>query len=251
MKGSGATDPGRCRIITFNAPADRGRLVWNCDLEGAAFSGQSRLIGVEGWYENSNYANLGWGKSWKVVRHAGNRVAMGNLNQTIFSDLAPKHAVQIRHGIFSVKVASRRESLAGNMPALRVQDRHDRTRANIYTWPDCPDLVGIEQSDQDGSRQNFGKTQHGIGNLAPIGPWFGMKLIIDTTDKRVNGYVRRAEGDSVMLNASPLPYYAHTAQGNHIFLGLASRKLKDATGNTLAMDNIRMTQLSCKNTDQH
>ena len=105
MSGSGATEPGRFGIITFNAPADHGRLVWNCDLEGAAFAGQSRLIGVEGWYENTNYANLGWDKSWKVVRRDGNRVALGNLNQTNFSDLVPKHAVQISPGTFSVEVA--------------------------------------------------------------------------------------------------------------------------------------------------
>ncbi|MEE3371448.1 MAG: DUF4838 domain-containing protein [Planctomycetota bacterium] len=251
LAGGGSTEPGRFGIITFNAPADRGRLVWNCDLEGAAFAGQSRLIGVEGWYENTNYANLGWDKSWKVVRRDGNRVALGNLNQTNFSDLVPKHAVQISPGIFSVEVAYRRGSLAGNMPALRVQDRHDRTLAIMYTWPDRPDLVGIEQSDQDGGRQNFGNNQHGIDNLAPVGQWFGMKLIIDTTNKRVNGYVRRAEGEWVKLNASPLPYYDHNAQGSEIFLGLGSRKLKEATGNTLEMDNIRVIQLSCKITDKH
>ena len=185
------------------------------------------------------------------MQRDGNRVALGNLNQTNFSDVVPKHAVQVCPGRYSVEVAYRRGSLAGNMPVLSVSDRHGRQVAIIYFWPDRGDLVGIEQSDKDGGRQNFGNSQHGLGDIAAIGQWFGLKVVVDTTNKQVNGYVRGGEGEWVQLNAAPLPYYNREAQDTDIFLGCGSRKLTDAPGNTLEMDNIRVTQLSCQIADEH
>ena len=221
-------------------------MLWNCDFEGDAFatqSGESELIGIDGWYENTNYANRGWDKSWKVVQREGNRVAVGDLNRSNISDVVPKHAVQVRPGKFSVEVEYRRHSLAGNMPVLHVCDPSGKALGIIYLWPGRGDLVAIEQSGERGGRRNFGNNEHGLGSLAAIGQWCGLKLVIDTTQQRVTGYVRSGDGQWVKLNKTPLPYYDREAEGTVVFLGSGSRKLQDADSNMLEMDNIRATQL--------
>lgn len=240
----GFRNPDRFGILTFNGPEDRGRLLWQCDFESDAYAtetGESDLIGLEGWYENTNYANKGWDKSWRVVTRNGNRVAVGDLNRTNRSDLVPFHAVQVLPGTFSVEASFRRLGLKGNSPTLFAADRDGKHLAIIHVWADRADMVAIEQA---GVRQNFNDNAHGLGDLAGVDKWFGLKLVIDTVGRQVTGYARGGDGDWVRLNETPLPYYDSEAKGTEIFLGIGSRKHDDGASNVLEMDDIQVMQLT-------
>ncbi|MAE63972.1 MAG: hypothetical protein CMJ18_06830 [Phycisphaeraceae bacterium] len=240
----GFRNPERFGILTFNGPEDRGRLLWHCDFESDAFTTESDagdLIGFDGWYENTNYANKGWDKSWRVVARDGNRVAVGDLNRTNRSDLVPFHAVQVRSGTVSLEASFRRLGLKGNNPTLFLADRDGKYFATIHAWQDRADMVSIEQA---GDRRNFNDDAHGLGDLAGAGRWFGLKVVIDTVGRQVTGYARRGDGDWVRLNETPLPYYDADATGNEVFIGVGSRKLDDGPNNVVEMDDIRVVQLS-------
>jgi hypothetical protein len=193
----GFRNPERFGVITFNAAGDNGRLLWNCDFEGPAYdaeSGESSLIGRDGWYENTIYANRGWDKSWKVIGRDGNRFAVCDVRATCPSDVVPFHAVQVFPGTFSVEVDYRRHGLAANQPTLSVVDADGKYLGTLIAWPGRGDLVAISQSDEDGGRQTYSNEHHGLGEFAGTGKWFGMKLVVDTDQKRVNGYIRAGRG---------------------------------------------------------
>ena len=237
-------NPERFGIITFNAPEDQGRTLWNCDFEGGAFasaSGESPLIGLDGWYENTSYANRGWDVSWKVVEQSGNRLATGDINATNPSDMVPVHTVHGRPGTLSVEAMFRRHTLSGNMPALQVYDLERRTMAYLFAWIDRGDLVGIEQHP---TRHNFGDDVHGLGDLAAVGKWFGLKVVIDTEQKGLTGYVKSDGNQWVRLNQAPIPYLDPEASGSTLCVSVGSRRHDTVEGNILDMDNIRVTQLA-------
>jgi len=168
-------------------------------------------------------------------------VAVGDLNRTNRSDLVPFHAVQVLPGTFSVEASFRRLGLKGNSPTLFATDRDGKYLAIIHAWVDRADMVAIEQT---GARQNFNDNAHGLGDLAGVDKWFGLKLVIDTVGRQVTGYARGGDGDWVRLNESPLPYYDPEAKGTEICLGIGSRKHGDGTSNVLEMDDIQVMQLT-------
>ncbi len=242
----GFRNPERFGVITFNHAEDGGRLLWNCDFEGPAFaaeSGESRLIGLDGWYENTVYANRGWDGSWKVVERDGNRFAVCDVNETCPSDIVPFHAVQVLPGVFSVEVDYRRHGLAGNQPTLSVVDANGKYLGTMIAWPDRGDLAAISQSKVDGGRRIYENEHHGLGGFAEVGNWFGMKLVVDTNQRQVTGYLRAGQGEWVRLNDRPLPYYDHDAKDDEIFLGFGSYRLQDGAGGVLDMDNVRVRQV--------
>ncbi|MBI3920238.1 MAG: DUF4838 domain-containing protein [Armatimonadetes bacterium] len=239
----GFRKPERFGVITFNAPADRGRTLWNCDFDSGSFAskaGTSPLIGLDGWYENTSYANQGWDKSWKVVDRGGNRLAVCNVNETNPSAPVPMHAVRVFPGVISVEVNYRRLK-TDNQPTIVVTDAKGKQIGYMYAWSGRGDLIALEQP---GNRQNFGNNEHGLGNLTDPGLWFGLKLDLDTVQKKVTGYVRREGGEWVPLNRTPLPYYDAEAGGNQLFMGFGSNKQTTVENNNLEMDNLRVTQVS-------
>lgn len=236
-------NPERFGVITFNAPEDRGRALWACDFDGEAFapqSGESPLIGLDGWYENTSYANRGWDKSWKVIDRSGNRLAVCDVNATCPSDIVPMHAVRVWPGVVSVEVDYRRLG-TDNQPTLIVSDANGKKIGYLYACADKGDLVAI---DLPGHRHNFGNDQHGLGTLSDPGKWFGLKMVIDTAGKQITGYVRSGHGAWVQLNKTPLPYHSPEANGTQIFIGFGTYKLHDGAieNNILEMDNIRVMQ---------
>jgi len=242
----GFKNPDQFGIITFNGPQQGGRALWNCDFDSSTFasaSGESRLIGMDGWYENASYANRGWDKSWKVVERDNNRVAVCDVNATNRSDIVPMHVVQVFPGIVSVEADYRRLAMEGNAPAIFVMDANGKYFAYIYTQTDNDDIVTIGQSGSR-DRKHFGQNEHGLAGLCHPGKWFGLKVIIDTEEKSVTGHVRRGDGPWVQLNDTPLPYYSLDAEGTQLFIGFGSRKHKKVENNIVDMDNIRVMQLS-------
>jgi hypothetical protein len=242
----GFRNPERFGIITFNHAKDEGRLLWNCDFEGPAFaveSGESRLIGLDGWYENTVYANRGWDKSWKVAQRDGNRFAVCDVNQTCPSDIVPFHAVQVLPGTFSVQVDYRRHGLAGNQPTLFVADANGKYLGSMIAWPARGDLAALSQTKKDGGRQVYGNEHHGLEDFAGADKWFGMKLVVDTIKRKITGYIRSGQEEWVQLNDNPLPYYDHDANDDEIFLGFGSYRLTDGASNMLEMDNVRVRQV--------
>ena len=240
---AGFKDPPRFGIITFNTREDRGRTVWNCDFESVAFaleSGEIPLIGRDGWYENTAYADRGWDRSWKVSDGGGNRRAVCDINATCPSDVVPMHAVQVSPGVASVEVDFRRLA-TDNQPALTIAAADGKRIGYMYAWAGRSDLVAIEQP---GNRQNYGHAQHGLGEFSEPGKWFGLKLVIDTARKTITGYIRSDRGEWVKLNKAPLAYYDPAADGTLLFLGFGTYKQKTVDNNVLEMDNIRVIQLS-------
>ncbi|MBP88037.1 MAG: hypothetical protein CMJ64_15145 [Planctomycetaceae bacterium] len=240
---AGFRDPRRFGIITFNATEDHGRTVWNCDFESTAFesqSGESPLIGRDGWYENTAYANRGWDRSWKVVDRGGNRLAACDINSTCPSDVVPMYAVQVSPGVVSVEVDFRRLA-THNQPALAVTAANGKRIGYLYGWAGRSDLVAIEQP---GDRQNYGHAQHGLREFSKPDQWFGLKLVIDTAQRNITGFVRSGRGEWVALNNEPLPYYNPEADGTPLFLSFGTYKQKTIDNNVLEMDNIRVIQLS-------
>ncbi len=134
----------RFGIITFNAPQDRGRVLWNCDFDSPAFaadSGEVPLMGTDGWYENPSYANQGWGKAWKVVQRDGNRLTVCDVNETNLSDIVPFHAVQVFPGVISVEADFRRLALVGNAPQIIVADEGGKYLAYFAVWHNVEDFI--------------------------------------------------------------------------------------------------------------
>lgn len=241
--------PERFGVVTFNAPSERGRTLWSCDFSSPAFEAKetsSPLIGWDGWYENTAYANRGWDKSWSVVERDGNRLASCDINVTNPSTIVPMHAVRTLPGVVTVEVDYLRQSTE-NQPTLLVSDANGKQFAYMYAWSASSDLVAIEQSGS-GNRQNYGSLNHKISELTVPGQWFGMKLEINTVEKHITGYVRRDNGDWQQLNSTPLPYYDPTAEGSQFFIGLGTYKLHDGvrSNNFLQMDNVRVVQVSCR-----
>ena len=192
----GFRKPSRFGVITFNSPADRGRTLWNCNFQSSAFttqSGESPLIAINGWYENTLYANRGWNTSWKVVERDGNVMAIGDINKTNTSDMVPVHTVEVRPGTISVEAMFRRHAVSGNMPTIQVYDLEHRPIAYMFAWEGRSDLVAIEERP---NRHVFGDKQHGLGKVSWAGNWFGLKAVIDTTQKEVIGYVKEERGHS-------------------------------------------------------
>ncbi|MDP7636746.1 MAG: DUF4838 domain-containing protein, partial [Phycisphaerae bacterium] len=241
----GFRKPERFGVITFNAPEDGGRTLWNCDFEGGAFtseSGDSPLIGLDGWYENTSYANRGWDKSWKVVEKDRNHAAVCDINKTNPSDMVPVHTVDAQPGRISVEAMFRRHALHGNMPTIQVYDLQHRCMVYMYAWDNKADLVTIEQRLD---RNNFGVKTHGLGNLAAVGKWFGLKVVIDTKQKAVIGHAKSDSGQWVQLNETPIPYLNPKASGTTLCVSVGSRKHKKTVeNNILEMDNIRVKQVS-------
>ncbi len=241
----GFRNPERFGIITFNAAEEAGRILWQCDFSSSAFAaeaGESPLIGRDGWYENTSYANQGWDKSWKVVTKYGKSFAVCDVNTTNRSALVPMHAVQVHPGVVSVEIDYRRHGISGNFPKIMVVDAEGKHFGNMYVWPDRrPDIVSI---DIPGNRQNFGNDQHGLGDVSAQGRWFGLRMDIDNLQKQVTGYIRVEGGQWVQLNRKPLPYYDPEADGTRIFIGFGTRRYGKADNNIVEMDNIRVTQLS-------
>jgi len=237
-------NPERFGVITFNAPQDQGRALWNCDFQSSAFAaetGEGPLIGLDGWYENTSYANRGWDKSWKVVDREGNRFAVCDVNATNPSDVVPRHIVEALPGKIAVETMFRRHGVEGNMPTVQIHDVEHRTIAYMFAWEGRGDLVGIEQKP---TRANFGNDTHELGDLAAAGKWFGLRVVVDTEQKEVVGHVRGESGQWVQLNETPLPYLDPEAGGSTLCLTVGSRKLGTAESNTLEMDNLRVMQMS-------
>jgi len=240
----GFQNPDRFGVITFNAPTDGGRVLWNCDFESSAFatdSGESPLIGINGWYENTLYADRGWDASWKVVERDGNRLAICDVNKTNHSDMVPVHTVDAQPGKISVEAMFRRHTLGGNVPTIQVYDLQHRCMAYMYAWDDKADLVAIEQRPD---RNVFGHKTHGLGDLAAVGKRFGLKVVIDTKQKAVTGYAKSDSGQWVQLNKTPIPYLDPKASGTTLCISVGSRKHGKADNNVLEIDNIRVMQVS-------
>jgi hypothetical protein len=240
-------NPERFGLITFNAAADAGTALWNCDFSSNAFTSagaEGPLIGLDGWYENPSYAAAGWDKSWKVATRGDNRVAVCDVNATNTSDLVPMHAVHVYPGVVSVEVDYQRAAMLGSQPALRVIDREGRQISSIYAWTFAADGVSIDVPD---SRQNYSTEAHKLGQFSAPGKWFGLKLVIDNVQRNVTGYVRSAAGPWVQLNKQPLPYSSPDAKGTHWSIGFGTNKQPDVVeNNVLEMDNVRVMQLSRK-----
>lgn len=247
--------PERFGVITFNAGEDRGRTLWSCDFASAAFaakrgsrnSASSPLIGWDGWYENTAYANRGWDKSWSVIERDGNRLAVCDINATNPSTIVPMHAVRVLPGVASIEVDYRRSSTE-NQPTLVVTGANGKQLAYMYAWSGKSDLVAIEQAGS-GKRRNFAGQDHRLSRLTAPGQWFGLKLVLNTLDKRVTGYVRSGADAWVQLNEQPLSYYDPGADGSQLFIGFGTYKLHDGIreNNVLEMDNVRVVQMSHPN----
>jgi hypothetical protein len=240
----GFRTPERFGIVTFNAVEDAGKVLWNCGFDGRAFTtdtGQSPLIGVEGWYEDPSYANQGWDTSWRVVQREGDGVAICDVNATNPSTVVPMHAVRVASGMVSVEVDYRRLALA-NQPALIVSDAQGRCLGYLYAYYGRGDLVVLERS-ESGQRLTLGDDQHGLGSFSDPGRWFGLRLVIDTPRRAVTGYLRSGRGDWVRLNQDPLPYQDPQAEGSVLFLGFGTHRLATTADNTLEMDNVRVCRL--------
>ena len=240
----GFRNPERFGVITFNAPEDRGRLAWQCDFEGGAFAsstGASPLFGLDGWYENTNYADRGWAKSWQVVRDGAGRVAACDVNATNPSDLMPFHTVSVFPGRVSVEAMFRRDGVDGNMPTLQVQDTQARRVACLYAWEGRADLLALEQ---EPDRNVYAPDAHGLGELAGPGRWFGLKVVIDMAQKNVTAFARRGSESWVRLNDQPIAYLDPEAGGPDLCIGLGTRKHGMAEGNVVAMDDVRVVQVS-------
>ena len=240
---AGFRDPDRFGLITFNGADDQGRLVWHCDFSGSAFGaggGESPLLGRDGWYENTRYADRGWDRSLTVAGDGAERRAVCDINSTCPSDVLPMHAVTVAPGVASVEVDFRRGSLT-NQPTLSISDLDGKRIAIVHAWAERGDLIAIELPED---RRNFGDEQHGLGNLTDPGQWFGLKLVVDTLNRTTQTYVRSGRGRWVPLNKRPFPFYDPAAKGTTWFLGLGTYKHKAAENNTLEMDDIRVVQLS-------
>ncbi|MDP7162985.1 MAG: hypothetical protein QF792_05770, partial [Phycisphaerae bacterium] len=135
----------------------------------------------------------------------------------------------------------RRHTLGGNVPTIQVYDLQHRCMAYMYAWDGRGDLVGIEQRPD---RNNFGVKTHGLGNLAAAGKWFGLKVVIDTKQKAVIGYVKSGSGQWVQLNKTPIPYLDPKASGTPLGISVGSSKHGKVDNNVLEMDNIRVVQVS-------
>ncbi|HJN15554.1 MAG TPA: DUF4838 domain-containing protein [Armatimonadota bacterium] len=237
-------NPERFGVITFNRPEDEGRTLWACDFESDAFSsptGESPLIGLDGWYEAINYANRGWDASWRVTEADGNRFAVCDVNSTNTSDMVPVHCVGAFPGTVSVEAMFRRHSLEGNSPSIYVRDLQGHVMASIYAWQGRGDLVAVEKQPV---RMNFGDDAHGLGDVAGAAKWFGLKAVIDTTRREVTGYVKSGNGEWVRLNDEPVPYLDAEATGTQLAIAFGSRKHGPADDNVVDMDDIRVMQLS-------
>jgi hypothetical protein len=128
---------------------------------------------------------------------------------------------------------------------LVVTGANAKQVAYMYAWSDKSDLVAIEQPGR-GNRQNFGGQDHGLIRLTAPEQWFGLRLVINTSEKRVTGYVRSGSVAWVRLNKTPLPYYDPEANGAQLFIGFGTYKLHDGAreNNLLEMDNVRVVQMS-------
>lgn len=240
--------PERFGVITFNGPDDRGRVPWSCDFDSPAFaseSGESPLIGLDGWYENSSYANRGWDKSWKVVRQGQNRLAVCDVNATNPSTIVPMHAVQVSPGVVAVEVDYRRLNPAGGQPLIMVSDSDGRYLLYLYISNGRQDGVGYYL--RGGATESFYGEQHSLGNFSAPGHWFAARVEINTVAKRVDYFLRGASGSWTKLNKEPLPYYMSDVDApSTLFLGLGTRRTSKELlpNNLLEMDNVRVTQLS-------
>jgi hypothetical protein len=246
---AGFQEPQQFGIITFNAPEDRGLVLWHCDFDSAAFaneSGESPLIGLDGWYENPSYANKGWGKSWTVLNRRDNPLAVCDVNETNPSDLVPMHAVGVLPGVVSVEVDYRRLSTEGNMPTLFVTDVNAKYIGYFYVSDGSHDVATLDVPD---NRQSYGNNEHGLGSFSDPGKWFSLKMVIDTVQRNVIGYLRNGSGRWVRLDETPLPYYDSQADGTDLLVGFGTYKRGSAKSNILEMDNIRVTQLSHQSLD--
>ena len=240
---AGTRDPARFGLVTFNASADHGDLVWQCDFGGSAFRDgpdRSPLFGRDGWYENTRYADRGWDRSLAVVGNGAARRAVCDINSTCPSDVLPMHAVSVAQGVVSVEVDFRRAAI-DNQPTLSIADIEGKTIANMHAWSGRGDLVAIESPEE---RRNFGDARHGLGDLAGPGRWFGLKLVINTVNRTTEAFVRSGRGRWVLLNKRPLPYYDPAAKGTTWFLRMGTYKHKTVENNVLEMGNISVRQLS-------
>ena len=241
---AGFRDPTQFGLITLNAAADQGRLIWNCDFSSAAFGADGStapLFGRSGWYENTRYANRGWDTSLSVIGNGPDRRAWCDINTTCPSDVLPMHAVQVTPGVVSVQADFRRGALQ-NQPTLSIADRAGKPIAIAHAWANRADLMAIELPND---RRNFADADHGLGNLTAPGAWFGLKIEVHTEPQTIDVFVRRGRGRGrwVPLNTRPLPYYEPQAKGTNWFLGLGTYKHQTVENNSLEIDNIRVVQL--------
>ena len=120
---------------------------------------------------------------------------------------------------------------------LLVAGRWFRTKQLTGPWSaatlDLPD-----------KRQSYGNKEHGLGRFSNPGKWFSLKMVIDTVQRNVIGYLRSDSGRWVQLNETPMPYYDSQADGTDLLVGFGTYKRGTAKNNILEMDNIRVTQLS-------
>ena len=240
---AGFRDPNHFGLVTFNAPQDRGRLVWQCDFGSSAFgevTGSGPLFGRNGWYENTRYADRGWDRSLTVAGSGAARRAVCDINSTCPSDVLPMHAVNVAAGVVSVEADFRRGSI-GNQPTLSISDADGKRIAIVHAWAGHPDLIAIELPED---RRNFGNKQHGLADLTSPGRWFGLKLVINTLNRTTETFVRSGRGRWVPLNKQPFPYYDPAARGTTWFLGLGTYKHKTVPNNVLELDNIAVRQQS-------
>lgn len=240
---TGFRNPARFGLVTFNAPTDRGNLIWSCDFSSRAFGDEtttSPLFGHEGWYENTRYSDRGWDRSLTVSGTGAARRAVCDINSTCPSDVLPMHAVRVTPGVVSVEAEFRRGAIK-NQPTLSIADANGKMIANMHAWSGRGDLIAVELPED---RRNFGNAIHGLGDLAAPGRWFGLKLVINTVDHTTRAFVRSDRGRWVALNEQPLPYYDPTAMGTTWFLALGTYKHVAVANNVLEIDNIAVRQVS-------
>lgn len=240
---AGFQDPARFGLVTFNAPDDRGNLIWACDFSGFAFGDESKtssLFGRDGWYENTRYSDRGWDRSLTVSGTGTARRAVCDINSTCPSDVLPMHAVRVAPGLVSVEAEFRRGAIK-NQPTLSIADVDGKVIANTYAWSGRGDLIAVELPED---RRNFGDAIHGLGDLAAPGRWFGLKLVINTVQRTTRAFVRSEHGRWILLNKQPLPYYDPTAKGTTWFLAMGTYKHVAVENNVLEIDNIAVRQVS-------
>ena len=127
------------------------------------------------------------------------------------------------------------------MPTLVVTDANGKYIGYFYIDDGRSDIATL---DVPNNLQSYGNHEHGLGRFSIPGKWFSLKMVIDTVQRNVIGYLQSDHGGWVQLNDTPLPYYDPQADGTSLLAGFGTYKRGTADHNVLEMGNIQVTQLS-------
>ena len=88
--------------------------------------------------------------------------------------------------------------------------------------------------------------------MAAAGRWSDLKVVIDTTQKAVAGYIKSGSGQWIQLNETPIPYLEPKAIDSTLCINIGSQKYSKSNylpvperfdNNVLELDNIRIMQI--------